>query len=292
VRIAYVILAHQLPEQLVRLVRRLDSPGALFLVHINRRSDDAIYRVARAGLAELDNVVFLRRHKLYWGAFGHVRATIEGLDELYRRSAQFDYVALLTGQDYPIKPASAIERTLAQSGGRSFMAYDRLPGGLADGMERITYWHSRRIGRPRGWHLRLPIRRQFPQQLVPYGGSSYWWLSREAVDYVRSFVAEQPRFYRFFKHVDVPHEIFFHTILLNSPLRDSVVNDELRYVDWTRKPMPAIFGVGDLELLRRSPKLLARKLDSTVDAEILDLIDRELLVERRPMTSLPDANDD
>ena len=114
-RIAYVILAHQLPEQLVRLVRRLDSPGALFLVHINRRSDDAIYRVARAGLAELDNVVFLRRHKLYWGAFGHVRATIEGLDELYRRSAQFDYVALLTGQDYPIKPASAIERTLAQS---------------------------------------------------------------------------------------------------------------------------------------------------------------------------------
>jgi len=291
VRIAYVILAHQLPEQLVRLVRRLDSPGALFLVHINRRSDDAIYRVARTGLAELDNVVFLRRHKLYWGAFGHVRATIEGLDELYRRSAQFDYVALLTGQDYPIKPASAIERTLAESGGRSFMAYDRLPGGLADGMERITYWHSRRIGRPRGWHLRLPIRRQFPQQLVPYGGSSYWWLSREAIDYVRSFVAEQPRFYRFFKHVDVPDEIFFHTILLNSPLRDSVVNDELRYVDWARKPMPAIFGVGDLELLRRSPKLLARKFDSTVDAEILDLIDRELLVERRPMTSLPDAND-
>jgi len=276
-RIAYVILAHQLPEQLVRLVRRLDSPGALFLVHINRRSDDAIYEAARAGLAELDNVVFLRRHKLYWGAFGHVRATIEGLDELSRRASQFDYVALLTGQDYPIKPVSAIERTLAESGGRSFMAVDRLPGGLADGMDRITYWHSRRIGKPRGWHLKLPLRRSFPQRLEPWGGSSYWWLSRQAADYVQRFIVEQPGFYRFFKHVDIPDEIFFHTILMNSPLRDSLVNDELRYVDWTRKPWPAIFGVDDLETLQRSPKLLARKFDSSIDSEILDLIDRELL---------------
>jgi len=106
-RIAYLILAHQLPDQLVRLVQRPDSAGALFLIHINCRSDDAIFRTAQAGLAELDNVVFLRRHKLYWGAFGHVRATIEGLDELYRRTAQFDYVALTTGQDYPIKPIPA-----------------------------------------------------------------------------------------------------------------------------------------------------------------------------------------
>lgn len=275
-RIAYVILAHQLPEQLVRLVRRLDSPRALFLIHINRRSDDAIYQAARAGLAERKNVVFLRRHKLYWAGFGHVRATIEGLEELYTHSVPFDYVALLTGQDYPIKPVSVIERTLAESGGRSFMAYDRLPGGLVDGMERITHWHSRRIGVAKGWHLKLPLRRRFPLGLVPYGGSSYWWLSRDAVDYVRGFLAEQPGYLRFFKHVDVPDEIFFHTVMMNSPLRHSVVNDELRHVDWTRTPLPAVFRVGDFEELERSPKLVARKFDSSVDAEILDLIDREL----------------
>ncbi len=275
--VAYVILAHQLPEQLVRLVRALHTPGALFLIHINRRSDDAIERAARTGLADLENVVFLRRHKLYWGAFGHVRATIEGLDELYRRSAQFDYVALLTGQDYPIKPAATIERTLAESGGRSFMAHDRLPGGWVDGMQRITHWHSRRVGVPRGWHLRVPIRRRFPQPLEPYGGSSYWWLSREAVDYVRRFLAERPDILRFFEHVDVPDEILFHTILMNSPLRDQVVCDELRHVDWTREPLPAILGTGDFEALRRSQKLVARKFDPRVDAQILDLIDRELL---------------
>ena len=291
-RIAYVILAHQLPEQLARLVRRLNTPNALFLVHINRRSDDAVFHTAHAALADLDNVVFLRRHKLYWGAFGHVRATIEALDELDRRAAQFDYLALLTGQDYPIKPAAEIERTLAESGGRSFMAYDRLPGGWQDGMKRITHWHSRRIGVPRGWHLSVPMRRRLPQRLVPYGGSAYWWLSREAVDYVRRYVVEQPGFYRFFKHVDVPDEIFFHTIVMNSPLRDSVVNDELRHVDWTRDPLPAIFGAGDLETLRRSPKLMARKFDSAVDAEILDLIDTELLVEARTSAQMADQREE
>lgn len=281
-RIVYVILAHRLPEQLERLVRRLSTPNALFLVHINRRSDDAVLENARGRLADLDNVVFLRRSKLYWGGFGHVRATIEALDELERRSVQYDYVALLTGQDYPIKPAAKIERMLAESGGTSFMAHDRLPGGWADGMKRITHWHSRRVGVARGWHLHLPIRRRFPQGLVPYGGSSYWWLSHEAVEYVQRFIAEQPRAYRFFKHVDVPDEIFFHTVVMNSPLRESVVNDELRLVDWTREPLPWVFGAGDLETLRRSPKLLARKFDVTIDSEILDLIDSELLVESVP----------
>lgn len=280
-RIAYLILAHHLPDQIVRLVRRLHTPSALFLVHISARADQAVYAAARSRLAELENVVFIRRHRLYWGGFGHVRATIEGLDELYTRATHFDYAVLLTGQDYPIKPVSAIERTLAEGGGRSFMAYDRLPGGWADGMDRFTSWHERRIGVPRGWHLKLPMGRQIPLGLVPYGGSSYWWLSRKAVDYVRGFIAEHPGFYRFFRHVDVPDEMIFHTILMNSPLRESIINDDLRHVDWTRQPLPAILGVGDFDMLQRSPQLMARKFDSRVDAEILDMIDDGLLTQQR-----------
>lgn len=288
-RIAYVILAHQLPDQLVRLVRRLDAPGALFLIHVNRRSDDAVLESVRAGLADLPNVAYLRRHALHWAGFGHVRATLEGLDELHRRGEPYDYAALLTGQDYPIKPVAAIERTLAGGGGRSFMVHDRMPGGLADGMRRIEHWHWRRIGRPRGWHLRVPMRRRFPLGLVPYSGSSYWWLTREAVEHVRAFVAEHPGYVRFFRHVDVPDECFFHTILLNSPLRDRIVCDELRLVDWTRPTMPAIFGVDDLELLRSSPALMARKFDARVDARILDLIDVELLGAGDPAPAPADA---
>ena len=276
-QIAYVILAHHLPEQLVRLVRRLDSPRAQFYIHINRRSDDTVLHAARAGLADLDNVVFLRRHRLYWGGFGHVAATLEGLEELARRATPFDYVTLLTGQDYPIKPVSVIERTLAEGDGRSFMARDRMPGGVLDGMKRITHWHERRLGVARGPHLHAPLPRRFPDGMEPWGGSSYWWLTREAADHVRRWTAEHPRALRFFRHVDVPDEILFHTIVMNSPLRHLVVDDQLRHVDWTREPKPWIFRAADLETLRASPALMARKFDPSVDAQILDLVDAELL---------------
>jgi len=262
-RIAYVILAHQLPEQLVRLVCALDAPGARFLIHINPSLGRCRAAGGASGWRSARTWCSCAATSLL-GGFGHVQAPLEGLDELYRSETDFDYVVLLTGQDYPIKPIAEIETTLARSDGRSFMAVDRLPGGWVDGMDRIRYRHWRRIGRPRGWHLRLPIARRFPLGLEPWGGSSYWWLSRAAADHVRAFRAEHPSYTRFFRHVDVPDEIFFHTILMNSPLRDSVVSDELRLVDWTREALPHVFGAADLEVLRLSPKLVARKFDVTV----------------------------
>jgi hypothetical protein len=64
---------------------------------------------------------------------------------------------------------------------------------------------------------------------------------------------------------------------MSSELAPTVVNDNLRYIDWSRGARPAVLGMADLEALRRSPKLFARKFDVTVDRQVLDAIDRELL---------------
>src|SRR5438093_10245571 len=113
-------------------------------------------------------------------------------------------------------------------------------------MHPIEYWHVRFGGR----YLRLPpgrqwIKRRFPRGMRPFGGAPYWCLARECVEYVHEFVARSPRFVRFFKYVNVPDELFFHTIVLNSPLRDTVVNDDLRYTEWREPEVaggPAILG--------------------------------------------------
>ena len=72
--------------------------------------------------------------------------------------------------------------------------------------------------------------------------------------------------------------MFFHTIILNSPLQESVVNDDLRFLEW-RNPEtaggPAILGTDDFGKIIASSKLFARKFDVTQDAEILDMIDKE-----------------
>jgi hypothetical protein len=71
----------------------------------------------------------------------------------------------------------------------------------------------------------------------------------------------------------IPDELFFQTIVLHSPFADTVVNDNLRYIDWSRRPAPAILHAQDFPSLIGSGKLFARKFDANVDARILDMLD-------------------
>jgi hypothetical protein len=76
-------------------------------------------------------------------------------------------------------------------------------------------------------------RRRFLPGLRPYGGSSYWCLSGDAVSFVHHYVRDHPEFASVFRRVFIPDELFFQTILVNSELRNRIVNDDLRYIRWT-----------------------------------------------------------
>jgi hypothetical protein len=274
-RPAYVISAYKLPDQLVRLVRRLATPDASFAIHVDAKTPAGVYARMVDGLRDLPSARFVERHACHWGGFGHVRATLKGIERLVRDEVPFDYVVLLTGQDYPLRPAAAIERFLAEADGRSFMSHWPLPhepwagrGGLDRIERRHLLW--------RRAHVSLPARRRLPGGLAPYGGAPYWCLARPVVEHVRETVRRRPELVRFFRHVFVPDEIFFQTIVVNSPWRETLVDDALRYVDWSGRPAPAILRRADLDRLVASPKLFARKFDVTVDGEILDLLDARL----------------
>jgi hypothetical protein len=281
--LAYIISAYRYPHQLMRLVRRLHAPGTSFFLHLDKKAGPAIARQVADGLRPLAGVHLLPRHDCYWGDFGHVAATLKGIDALLRTGADFDYAVLLTGQDYPIKSNDHIRRFLAAHRGALFLDHFPLPHDAWQhgGLDRIEAWHLRLKGRhvTLGRGQLIPFRRRFPGSFRPFGGSSYWCLPRRAVEYIAAFTRRKPGFVRFFKLVDVPDELFFQTILMNSPLREAVVNDDLRYIDW-RDPdagSPAVLGVADFEALAASPKLFARKFDVTVDGRVLDLIDELLL---------------
>jgi Core-2/I-Branching enzyme len=274
-RLAYIISAYHRLGQVARLVRRLNTNGASFFVHVDKKTDDDAYAGLESSLEDLP-VLFLDRHTCHWGGFGHVRATLKGIDKLRERGDVFDYAILLTGQDYPIKPNEYIERFFETQRPKSFMGFSALPSeswSPRGGLGRIEHRHIRLYGR----HLRSPFKRRFPPGLLPYGGGAYWCLSRDCIEYVARFVERRPDVVSFFRHVDIPDEIFFHTILLSSELRDTIVNDNLRYIDWTQGSRPAILRARDFEALQASPKLYARKFDMNQDERVLDLIDRHLL---------------
>jgi hypothetical protein len=275
-RVAYIVSAYRNPGHLARLVRRLHTgSNSLFLVHVDAKTSETTYRAMTDGLAGLSGVRFLPRHACHWGGFGHVRASLKGLNEIARIGADPEHVILLSGQDYPIKSNQFIERFLDRGSGKSFFLHFPLPteNWSHGGLNRFRDWHLR----TRGFHVRVPLRRRIPLDLRPWGGSAYWIVSRNALATITAFVAAHPEYVRFFRHVDIPDELFFQTILLNGPEAPNCVNFRLHYTEWDRIPAPAVLTRDDYEAIAESPCLFARKFDDSVDGEILALIDERLL---------------
>jgi hypothetical protein len=284
IRIAYIISAYQRAGPLIRLVRRLNSPDHGFFIHYDLRSSESEFAAIAAGLRDLPNVTLLERHQCYWGDFGHVLASLKGMEAMAKQGFVYDYAIVLTAQDYPIKSDAQIRERLAETSGGSFMEANPWPiptweKGRA--IKRIENFHLHlpfpRWARSLGWpairqHVAIPMKRKIPGGLHPYFGCSYWYLHRSCLVYLHEYVARHPECVRFFKHVLIPDECFFQTIVMNSELAPSVTRRTLTSVDW-RPPWPGIMTMDDLPRLRQSDCLLARKFDETVDGKVLDQLD-------------------
>ncbi|MFT4111121.1 beta-1,6-N-acetylglucosaminyltransferase [Silvibacterium sp.] len=281
--IAYLIVAHKSPDQILRLVRALHHSGAFFVIHIDKRAADDVYVPLREYAASHPEVLLTKRHRCYWGSFGIAQAMIACVNTAIRSNRPFEYAFLLSGQDYPIKNTEQIAAFLEQNKGKEFMESFSLTkpnrwteqGGAFQAMARVMHWTL--FLRSRTFHFRIP--RKFPFGWEPYGGSQWWCLSREALAHIESFLRKNRSYLRYFKHVFIPDEAIFQSILSNSEFRDRIVNDDLRYIDWENpNPLyPRTLESNDFEKLAASPKLFARKFQPDRSAECLDLIDARFL---------------
>jgi hypothetical protein len=106
------------------------------------------------------------------------------------------------------------------------------------------------------------------------GGRTNWCLTRECLEYINDCVQNKKDFVEYCRRVSIPDEMFFQTLLLNSHLKDRLVNDNLKYVVWpSLSRNPKLLTSQDYEQFIGTKKLFARKFDSLVDAHVLDMID-------------------
>lgn len=280
-KVAYVILAHHRPAQLARMVRRLATAETGFYIHVGRQTSDNTYAAMREALAEVQAVRWLPRIPIRYAGFSIVQAMLIGLEEIARLDPLPRHTAFLSGQDYPLMPADAIERFFAERAGTSLVDHFALPSerlpGEHGGLDRVRYWHFERI-HFRTRVLRIPlVSRSLPDAIRPYAGSTWCALSSEAVRYAVEFTERNPNVVRFFRHVLIPDELYFPTLLMNSPLAQRVANERTHYIEWPGGSHPVTLGTEHFARLAESGKPFARKFDDENDPLILDLIDRELL---------------
>lgn len=256
-RIAFLIIAHNAPNQMRRLVAALRHPGHHFFVHVDAKADIAPFRAA-AG----PEVTFLEpRRKVYWGDFTPSQVTLDLATAAMGAEGAFDYFVVLSGADHPLATARTINRFFAHEAGAEFMNVVPIPAPQwGKPISRVEDYH---LSPGQHWSVRAgyrllekagltPIRRDYRRALEglrPYGGAHWWAMSRPATRYLLEFAAAHPRFVRFFRNCFIPDEAFFQTIMANSPFA-SRLRRSLTYTDWSAGGAhPTLFGMEHLPLL-------------------------------------------
>lgn len=133
-RIGFVILSHNNPQQLLRLVRCLqriyDNPP--IAIH---------HDIGQSPLRRNDfpsDVRFALPHvKTGWGKFSLVVAALRTLELLYQNATP-DWFVLLSAADYPTMPADKVLETLASSQVDALLDYREVPS-LSDSNHNLTF---------------------------------------------------------------------------------------------------------------------------------------------------------
>jgi len=298
-KVAYLIMTHRLPRQVARLagVLRRGSPTAAIVVHHNRRSPP----LDRASLDALDVELVEPSLAVNWGGMSYLEAQLLSLEWLSERHI-FDWVALISGQDYPVAPVAAIEHGLAGTDADAFIEatacpaptgrpinefalryhfhWRRLPGRLSARAIRVAATRGVRLqvrSMPRsGAWLGVPARRTpFAADFLCYRGSDWFSLSRAAVETLLQPSLRRRALLRHYRRTLLPSESYVQTVLANDD-RLTLCGDTRRYSRWDAPNAtgPAVLRNGDLDAVLRSGADFARKFDERLDSCVLDQIDR------------------
>ena len=288
-KIAHLILTHKNPAQLERLLNNLEHPNFHFFIHLDRKTPIQPFEY----LAARPDTTFLRnRAAVYWADFGTIQATLNGFHEI--PIDNYDYINVISGQDFPLKTAGYIYTYIKTRKGSEFITCESIEGPWKQAAGRVqnySFINWRFPGRFRVEKLInfiLPTPRKFPipdHQIV--GRANWFTLTPAAIHYSLSFLDQHPELIRFYKWVWGADEFIFSTILYNSPFRAKIV-DNLIFVDWpvNHHGHPNIIGTRHLPALQSTDKLFGRKFDMDTNPGIFQLLE-EWLASTPPPSPLP-----
>lgn len=275
-KIAHLILAHGQPFQLKKLVQKLWHPDAAFYVHIDAKKTLEEF----AALQHIPQVFFVKKRvKVTWGSYSMVQATLNGFEDIISSGFQYDYINLLSGQDYPLKDTSFIHQYFALHRGKQFMEFYSIYDSWHEAIPRISKYHLVNYDIPGKYRLEnmmnklAPVRRM-PNSLEPVGRSQWFTITTGAAKHILHYLQRYPHVVRFFKVTWAPDEFIFQTILYNSPFQNDMVNNNLRYIDWSEsKASPKTLTIADVNALEHSGCLFARKINMHADAGLVNALD-------------------
>uniref|UniRef100_A0A8C5WKH4 Xylosyltransferase 2 n=1 Tax=Leptobrachium leishanense TaxID=445787 RepID=A0A8C5WKH4_9ANUR len=294
-RIVYMLVVHgRAVRQLKRLIRAIYHKDHFYYIHVDQRSNYLHSEITH--LTEQYGNIRITRWRMVtiWGGASLLTMYLRSMQDLLQmHDWPWDFFINLSATDYPTRTNEDLVLFLSKYRDKNFLkshGRDNARFIKKQGLDRLFHEcdsHMWRLGE-----------RQIPEGIVVDGGSDWFALTRKFVEYViyteDSMVSDMKLFY---KYTLLPAESFFHTVLENSVACGSLIDNNLRVTNWNRKLgcrcqykhivdwcgcSPNDFKPQDIVRIQQlsRPTFFARKFESSVNQEVLDILDANLFGER------------
>lgn len=284
--VGFVLLTHNNPVQVLRLITTLNRLFNYPPIVCHHDFSKSVLPTESL----TSNVSFVHPYfKTAWSRFSVLDGMTRAFQMISHGADAPDWVILLSGADYPIKPAGPILKDLASS------PYDvHIHHELIQYQAYEREWQKRcykrycgiKIGFPalKSYHLTLTYPwvtkffTPFSKDFRCFAGDFWFCANRKAINYLIAFHENETALLSHYRNLDPfvmsPEESYHHTIFCNAS-HLQISGDNLRYIDWSKSgPHPKTLLPEDLAKLQTSPAHFARKFDIRTDEEILDQLDR------------------
>ena len=280
-RHAYLIMAHGNHTQLSKLVSALDDERNDIYIHIDKKTRNINEKMITAINSK---VKFIEQINVNWGGYSIVKCELPLLEAAVKSDTDYVRYHLISGVDLPIKSQDYIHDFFEDNHGE-YIRFDPKPISLYEDRVKYYYPFQNIIGRNNGRFVALLyyVQNIFVkiQRLIQvdrsktiniYKGVNWFSITDELARFV---LANKKFVQKHFRYTLCADEMFLHTVVQNSPYKENVVNNSLRFIDWERGK-PYTFTIEDYNMLIHSPDLFARKFDENRDSDIIDLILHEV----------------
>lgn len=283
-RHAYMIMAHHRFEILKLILKDLDDERNNIFLHVDIKATNFDFNDVK-NIVNNANLILVDRMDVHWGGFSQIKCVLNLL-EVATKYEEHDYYHFMVGVEFPLKTQDYIHKFFSEHQGKEFIGFDNYDTKFYD---RVRFYHIfNEYARNNNFFqkilnkirvifvnvqkiLKVDIAKKY--ELEFRKGNANWSITHQLAQHI---VNQKEQIYKIYRHSFCGDEVFVHTIIYNSKFYKNVydINDEykssMRITTW--KDSKNQFHLKDVEMLIKSNRLFARKIDGDDAIEVINTI--------------------
>lgn len=283
-RHAYMIMAHHRFEILKLILKDLDDERNNIFLHVDIKATNFDFNDVK-NIVNNANLILVDRMDVHWGGFSQIKCVLNLL-EVATKYEEHDYYHFMVGVEFPLKTQDYIHKFFSEHQGKEFIGFDNYDTKFYD---RVRFYHIfNEYARNNNFFqkilnkirvifvnvqkiLKVDIAKKY--ELEFRKGNANWSITHQLAQHI---VNQKEQIYKIYRHSFCGDEVFVHTIIYNSKFYKNVydINDEykssMRITTW--KDSKNQFHLKDVEMLIKSNRLFARKIDGDDAIEVINNI--------------------